>query len=145
MTSDTIADLHHAVARPLHWVDEINWTLHLAIAEKLRCQPHLLGVALQNLRAWKSVADPATREVLRRWKLLLLSSTPEEIGDWLTNRSREATQLRRDSPFCGLLTPEEQRLALLRAAAGNGPAVMPPPPEAVTAGSQCCDRWPVAA
>lgn len=123
MTPDTVADIHHFGERPLHWVDEINWQLHLAIADKLRRQPHLLGVALENLRAWKPAADAATRLVFRRWKLMLLSSTPEEVADFLTDRSNEAALLRRDSPFCGILTPEEQRLALLRAAdptTGNG-------------------------
>ncbi len=129
MNSDTIADIHHSVARPLHWVDEINWTLHQAIAEKLRRRPHLLIIALENLRAWKPEADTATRQVFRRWKFILLSSTPEEVADLLAERSKEAAQLRRDSPFCGLLTPEEQRLALLRAA---------DPSAAETA-------WPVAA
>ena len=123
MTSDTIADLHQSVARPLHWVDEINWLLHLAIADKLRRRPHLLSVALENLRAWKPAADTATREVFRRWKLILLSCPPEEIADFIADRSQEAARLRRESPFCGILTPAEQRLALLRAAdpsAGDG-------------------------
>ncbi len=116
MTSDTVTDLHHFGDRPLGWVDEINWTLHVAIADKLRLRPQLLGIALENLRAWKPTADAATRLVLRRWKLMLLSSTPEEVADFLIDRSKDAALLRRDSPFCGVLTPEEQRLALLRAA-----------------------------
>ena len=116
MTSDTVTDLHHFSDRPLGWVDEINWTLHVAIADKLRRRPHLLGIALENLRAWKPAADAATRQTLRRWKLMLLSSTPEEVASFLTDRSKEAALLRRDSPFCGVLTPVEQRLALLRAA-----------------------------
>jgi hypothetical protein len=119
MTPDTVADIHQSVARPLHWVDELNWSLHLAIADKLRRRPQLLGVALENLRAWKPAADTATREVFRRWKLILLSCPPEEIADFLADRSKEAARLRRDSPFCGILTLEEQRLALLRAFDGN--------------------------
>lgn len=109
--------LQQSLCRPVGWVDDINANLHAAIARKLRERPHLLGIALQNLRVWRRGADAATRPVLRQWKLILLTWTTEEISDLLTTRTEFAARLRRHSPFCGVLTPEEQRRALAGATA----------------------------
>lgn len=104
--------IQQSVARPVGWVDEINTALHGAIASKLRRRPNLLGIALQNLRLWRREADAGTRTGLRQWKLILLTWTTEEIAEFLVTRSEYAVRLRRLSPFCGVLTPEEQRHAL---------------------------------
>ena len=108
----------HPLTRPADagWVDEINAALHAVIAAKLRRQPQLLGIAVLNVRHWRSTAsadlDVETRAALRQWKLILLTWTPEEIADFLPARTEFAARLRRHSPFVGVLTPTEQRTAL---------------------------------
>lgn len=107
----------HPLARPADagWVDEINAALHAVIAAKLRRQPQLLGIAVQNVRHWRRTAaglDVETRAALRQWKLILLTWTSEEIADFLPARTEFAARLRRHSPFVGVLTPGEQRAAL---------------------------------
>ena len=107
----------HPLLRPTDsgWLDEINAALHAAVATKLRAWPHLLGIAVQNVRHWRrqgAELDPETRGALRQWKLILLTWTHEEIADFLLARTESATRLRRHSPFVGVLTPGEQREAL---------------------------------
>ena len=120
---------HHPLARrtDVGWVDEINAALHAAIAAKLRRQPSLLGIAVQNVRHWRRTAsadfDVETRAALRQWKLILLTWTPEEIADFLPVRTEFAARLRRHSPFVGVLTPAEQRTAL--AGVGEPPRAVP--------------------
>ena len=45
--------------------------------------------------------------MFRRWKLIILTWRPEEIIEFLISDSPESRELRRCSPFCGVLTPTE--------------------------------------
>lgn len=118
--SPSVIVASHPLTRPADagWVDEINVALHAGVAAKLRARPHLLGIAIQNVRHWRRQAattptlDADTRGTLRQWKLILLTWTVEEIADFLVAPTEFAVRLRRHSPFCGVLTPEEQRAAL---------------------------------
>src|SRR5262249_54045924 len=95
---------HH---RQSDWIDRLSRELHILIAAKLRQNPDLLGIPLYNLRIWKRTAAPETKLLLRRWKLILMTWRPEEIIDFLTPAPSQTIQLRRCSPFCGILTPQE--------------------------------------
>ena len=95
---------HH---REVDWIDRLSRELHVVIASKLRADYNLLGIPLFNLRMWKRSAKPDTKLLLRRWKLILMTWTPEEIIDFLVSDTAESRELRRCSPFCGILTPQE--------------------------------------
>jgi hypothetical protein len=95
---------HH---RESDWIDVLSRELHIRIAEKLRRDVNLLGIPLHNLRLWKQTATPETKLLLRRWKLILMTWPPEEIVEFLVTDTAESRQLRRCSPFCGILSPTE--------------------------------------
>lgn len=95
---------HH---RQSDWIDRLSLELHVLIAAKLRQNPDLLGIPLYNLRIWKRTAAPETKLLLRRWKLILMTWQPEEVIDFLVSDTPQSIELRRCSPFCGILTPQE--------------------------------------
>jgi len=95
---------HH---REVDWIDRLSRELHVVIAAKLRRDENLLGIPLFNLRMWKRTATPEMKVLLRRWKLILMTWPPEEIVEFLVSDSAESRELRRCSPFCGILTPQE--------------------------------------
>jgi hypothetical protein len=96
-----------AYHREADWIDVLSRELHLLIASKLRNDPNLLGIPLHNLRVWKRTATPEMKLLLRRWKLILMTWPPEEIVEFLVSDTAESRELRRCSPFCGVLTPTE--------------------------------------
>src|SRR5215207_4806443 len=93
--------------RQADWIDILSRELHILIAAKLRKHPNLLGIPLYNLRLWKRTASPETKLLLRRWKLIVMTWPPEEIVEFLTADTPQSIELRRCSPFCGILTPKE--------------------------------------
>jgi hypothetical protein len=95
---------HH---RQSDWIDILSLELHVLIAEKLRQDDNLLGIPLYNLRIWKRTASPEMKVMIRRWKLILMTWKPEEIIEFLVSDTHESRELRRCSPFCGVLTPHE--------------------------------------
>jgi len=93
--------------RESDWIDLVARQLHVVIAAKLRRDPDLLCIPLHNLRLWKKTADPETKLLLRRWKLILMTWPPDEILEFLVAETPQSAALRRCSPFCGILTPTE--------------------------------------
>jgi hypothetical protein len=93
--------------RESDWIDLLSRELHVLIAAKVREDPNLLGIPLYNLRLWKRTANPETKLLLRRWKLILMTWPPAEIVAFITSDTPESKELRRCSPFCGILTPQE--------------------------------------
>lgn len=113
--SDKIVEFSRC--REPQWIDVMCLELHVRIAAKLREHPSLLGIAVENLRHWKASATPETQPILREWKLITYTWTLEDILDFLVADSVESRRLRRSSPFCGILTPEE-----IASIWGRGPA-----------------------
>ncbi|EDY20681.1 hypothetical protein CfE428DRAFT_1878 [Chthoniobacter flavus Ellin428] len=105
MISQKLIDFAHH--READWIDILSRELHVLIAAKLREDSALLGIPLYNLRIWKRTATPEMKIMLRRWKLILMAWNPEEIADFLVSDTIESRELRRCSPFCGVLTPQE--------------------------------------
>lgn len=105
MISQKLIDF--AEHRECDWIDILSRELHVLIAAKVRENPDLLGIPLYNLRLWKQTANHQTKLLLRRWKLILMTWPPEEIIEFLTSDTPESKELRRCSPFCGILTPQE--------------------------------------
>ena len=88
------------------WTDLFIDTLHLAIADKITEKPQLLGIVLHNLSVWRRQFPEMKRQV-RRWKLIVYTWEFEDIVAFLRDPSPTARELRRFSPFCGLLTAAE--------------------------------------
>ena len=88
------------------WTDLFIDTLHLAIADKITEKPQLLGIVLHNLSVWRRQFPEMKRQV-RRWKLIVYTWEFEDIVAFLRDPSPGARELRRFSPFCGLLTAAE--------------------------------------
>jgi hypothetical protein len=105
MISEKLIEFAHH--RESDWIDLVARQLHVVIAAKLRRDPDLLGIPLYNLRLWKKTAEPETKLLLRRWKLILMTWPPEEILEFLVAETPESAAMRRCSPFCGILTPTE--------------------------------------
>ena len=99
-----------ATRRDHGWIDERSRALHTKIAEKLRAQPSLLSVAVENLDRWERLRgrDGAVGE----WRSLLDAPLPDLLR-LLTEESENAARLRQSSPFAGILT-EEERSAVFR-------------------------------
>ena len=96
-----LADYHHP-----DWTDLFIDTLHKAIADKLADKPQLLGIVCFNLRVWKrQCADPKGH--LRQWKRIVYTWELADIVAFLKDPSPTARELRRFSPFCGLLNAAE--------------------------------------
>ena len=93
--------------RESDWIDQLTRELHIRIAAKILLDINLLGIPLHNLRLWKKTATPQNKPLLRRWKLILMTWTPEEIIEFLVSDTKESRELRRCSPFCGVLNAQE--------------------------------------
>ena len=105
MFSETL--FKFSLRRDPDWIDVLVRELHLRIASKLRENPDLLEIPLHNLRVWKRTADHETKLLLRRWKLILISWQFEDILDFIVADTSESRSMRRYSPFCGILNPQE--------------------------------------
>ena len=79
-----------------------------AIASKLRENPALLAIAKSNLDRW-GFTTPA----FLRWRQLLDGNDLEAILKILLDPGEEGQDMRKNTPFPGILTPEE-RMAIFR-------------------------------
>ncbi|BCJ73317.1 transcriptional regulator [Catellatospora sp. IY07-71] len=105
-----------AMLRPELTRDQLKslW-LHRAVAGRLVADPDaVLDRAAKNLRRLQSVhPDGMAAMWLDRWRQVLEAGV-EAVLDVLTSRSRDAAELRQNSPFAGVL-PESMRQAVLTA------------------------------
>ncbi len=105
-----------AVLRPELTRDQLKslW-LHRAVAGRLVADPDaVLDRAAKNLQRLQSVhPDGMAAMWLDRWRQVLEAGA-EAVLDVLTSRSRDAAELRQNSPFAGVL-PEGMRQAVLAA------------------------------
>lgn len=87
---------------------------HIAIAERLRVDPStLLEYARDNVARWaSSIVSVSLPAWLTEWQQILAGPL-DALLDTLTADTEKAAQLRRTSPFVGVLTLQE-RLAILR-------------------------------
>ena len=80
--------------------------LHRAIAEKLRDDPSLIAIALDNIER-RTRAGGRSQPYWDEWREILKRSLPE-ILDLLVEESERMTALRQATPFAGVLTPAER-------------------------------------
>jgi hypothetical protein len=87
-------------------IDRRSLALHRAIAEKLRDDPALLAIALDNLDRW-SRAGGRSQPYWDAWREILDRPLPQ-ILDLLVEESERMTALRQATPFPGVLKPAER-------------------------------------
>jgi hypothetical protein len=87
-------------------IDERSLVMHRAIADKLRAEPALLGIAHENLERWYETAGHS-RPYLDEWRRILTLPL-EEVLAALARDDERMTALRQSSPFAGVLAPDER-------------------------------------
>jgi hypothetical protein len=87
-------------------IDQRSIALHRAIAEKLRANPALLGIARENIERWAPRAGRARRH-LDAWREIL-ERPLEEILELIVQDTEEMRELRQSNPFAGVLEPRER-------------------------------------
>jgi hypothetical protein len=80
--------------------------LHHAIAEKLRAQPSLIGIARENLQRWAATSGRSA-PYLEEWKRIL-DEPLEDVLRLTEQEGERMTALRQCSPFAGVLDPKER-------------------------------------
>ncbi len=88
--------------------DEISLELGRRVAARLRERTDLLDVARDNLDRWSrlNAGVPALLRCYEEWREILTRPV-EEICELLRSDSEEARRLRQNSPFAGVLSPQE--------------------------------------
>ena len=86
--------------------EERSIAYHRAIAERLRTNPEVLELALARVRAW--LGGPGEPPHFARAWQEILRRNREELCSFLTDDGEAARELRRSSPFAGVLTPTER-------------------------------------
>lgn len=102
-----------APARPLRREALRSLWLHRAVAGKFVADPdRAIATARSNLARMLEV-EPRTETYVQAWEHLL-DAGPEAVLEVMTSTSREAVDLRQNTPFAGVLS-EAERQAILRA------------------------------
>jgi hypothetical protein len=87
-------------------IDRRSLALHRAIAGKLRADPALIAIAIDNIERW-SRAGGRSQPYFDAWREILSRPLPE-ILDLLGEEGERMTALRQATPFAGVLTPAER-------------------------------------
>ncbi|MBB5831915.1 hypothetical protein [Brachybacterium aquaticum] len=88
--------------------------LHRAVLERLRSDPEsILGRARANLEAWHGVHRPGgmAERYLAQWREIIDGSI-DGVVDVLVGTDPRSCELRKTTPFAGVLTDEERRQVL---------------------------------
>lgn len=89
--------------------DERSLALHREIAKKLRSNPDLWNIPINNIAKWRKMRGGLTPALLE-WEHILNTYTKEQILSILENDSEESARLRSSSPFTGILSENERKL-----------------------------------
>ncbi len=87
--------------------DQRSLTLHREIARKLREDPGLWRIPLENIARWKRKTGHLSPALLE-WEQLLVTQSPAQILEIIESEAEEPTRLRSSSPFTGILTVSER-------------------------------------
>lgn len=109
--------------------DRVGLEMGRQVANLLREDPGVLEVARRNLESWshRNAGSPALMAAYAEWREIL-EEPVEDICGVLSADTEEGRRLRQNSPFAGVLSPQEvwlikkRNLWLLRpwCGAGNG-------------------------
>jgi hypothetical protein len=97
------------------FLDRRSLAFHMAIAERLRTDPRLLGKVCDRLRALMqdSSVSISVRDAYREWLLFIERHSFDEVLALMVDPSEEGKRLRKATPFSGILSQEE-RAAITR-------------------------------
>jgi len=87
-------------------IDRRSLALHHAVAEKLRAEPSLIGIARENLERWAATAGRSA-PYLDEWTRIL-DRPLEDVLRLIEQEGERMTALRQCSPFAGVLEPKER-------------------------------------
>ncbi len=82
--------------------------MHAVIAEKIRRDPALLGVARRNLERWRRKWGDREPVWAGEWRTILARPV-SVIAAVITDPGETSARLRQSSPFAGVLTMVERR------------------------------------
>jgi hypothetical protein len=102
-------------------IDERSLALHRAIADKLRRDPSLIEVALDNIDRW-SLQNSRSQPYWDTWRELL-SGPLDVLLALLVEKSERMTALRQATPFAGILSPQERWAIYARFETSNSRAI----------------------
>ena len=88
--------------------DERSKALHREIAKKLRRNPKLWDIPINNLSNWKRKRGKLTPAFME-WEYILHTKSREQILAILEGDSEECIRLRSSSPFTGILDENERK------------------------------------
>ncbi len=94
-------------------IDERSLAMAQAIAERLRADPGLVALALDNLERWSKTCSPRARSTLQEWRTVL-DGPMEGVIAILTGNDERAVRLRQSNPFAGALPQTVRNEILLR-------------------------------
>jgi hypothetical protein len=88
--------------------DMVSMELARRVAGRLRSHPELLDVARSNLTRWsrQNAATPSLIRCYAEWQQILTRPVAE-VCDLLCAETDDGQRLRQNSPFVGVLGPEE--------------------------------------
>jgi len=87
-------------------IDQRSLAMHRAIAAKLRHDPGLIAIALDNLDRWSRKRVRA-QPYLDEWREILQRPLPDVLA-LIVEESEHMTAMRQTSPFAGILAPAER-------------------------------------
>ena len=92
------------------FLDRRSLAFHLAIAERRRTDPRLLGKVCDRLRALMedSSVSMSVRDAYREWLLFIEQHRFDEVLALMVDPSEEGKRLRKATPFSGILSQEER-------------------------------------
>lgn len=88
--------------------DRTSMALARAIVARLDMDPSLLDIARQNLERWtvRNADSPHLLACYREWEAILVKGL-DAVREVLLSESDEGQRLRQNSPFPGVLSPQE--------------------------------------
>jgi hypothetical protein len=93
------------------WLDQLGLRYHEAIAQKLRAEPNLRQVAVDNIDHWMARNDYplSVQKSLLWWRDMLTRAPLEDLIAVMLDPSETGNQRRQNTPFPGILTQDERR------------------------------------
>jgi len=88
--------------------DETSLAMHARVVEELERDPSLVRIASENIARWsrRNADSPGLMACYAEWGTILARGLAEVVRV-LKDKSEEGDRLRQNSPFAGILTPQE--------------------------------------
>jgi len=100
-------------------IDRQIWVIHQAMVEKIIAQPDLKSQIMKKIDERRDQGKMHHGAYITWYSLLQLLDQPDTFRQGVLEHSRKMRQLRRKTPFVGILTEEERQAALEKDALGT--------------------------